>query len=64
MMSQSESYNSTRLLKWAGKKTEWVMWEEQFLVRAKQKGYKDIALGRTIVPGISEEIPPNETEEA
>ncbi len=52
-MSQSESYNSTGLLKWEGKKTEWVMWEEQFLVRAKQKGYKYIALGRTIVPGIS-----------
>ncbi len=63
-MSNTESHNSARLSKWTGKKAEWAMWEEQFLARAKRKGYKNIALGRVIVPRVSDVIQLPETVEA
>jgi hypothetical protein len=40
------------------------MWEEQVFARAKRKGYKDIAMGRVVVPGVSQDIPADETEQA
>jgi hypothetical protein len=40
------------------------MWEEQLLARAKRKGYKDIAMGRVIVPGVTDMIPADKTNKA
>jgi hypothetical protein len=63
-MSTYGTYNLARLSKWTGKKSDWAMWEEQFFARAKRKGYKDIAMGRVVVPGVSQEIPADKTEQA
>jgi hypothetical protein len=33
-----------------GKKADFVAWEEKFLAAAKRKGYKEIILGRVVIP--------------
>jgi len=32
-----------------GKQSEWAIWEEKFLARARRRGYKDIVLGKMAV---------------
>jgi len=42
-----------RVISFNGKQSEWAIWEEKFLARARRRGYKDIILGKTAVPADS-----------
>ena len=39
-----------------GKLSEWPIWEEKFMARARRRGYKEILLGTATVPKDSEKI--------
>jgi hypothetical protein len=51
------SASERTIMRFDGKKTSWVAWEEKFLAKARPKGYKDILQGKTIIPqtNLSEE---------
>ncbi len=38
----------------SGKQIDWQVWSEQFLTRARRKGYKDILRGKEMVPSDSD----------
>ena len=40
----------------SGKKVDWPIWREKFLARSKQKGYKNVLLGRENIPDDSATI--------
>jgi len=39
-----------RVIPFSGNKRDWPIWSEKFLARGDVKGYKDILLGKVIVP--------------
>lgn len=39
-----------RLIPFSGHKSDWVTWDEQFLARARRRGYKDVLLARNKIP--------------
>jgi hypothetical protein len=43
--TRSEYYSSKSVVSYNGKKKDFVAWEEKWLVKAKRKGYKKVALG-------------------
>ena len=45
-MSESIMETSIKIITFSGKKSDWPIWEERFLARAKRKGYKDILTGK------------------
>jgi len=53
-MSSTED-KAIRVITFDGKKTNWNVWEEKFLARARRKGFKSLLLGK--------EIPPNDDED-
>lgn len=48
-MSKEED-KSIRVIVFSGKKVDWPIWEEKFLARARRKNYKDLLLGKRIIP--------------
>ena len=40
---------SVRMVPFSGKQVDWQVWSEQFLARARRKGYKDILKGKVKV---------------
>lgn len=46
----SEVESSIKVIIFSGKKRDWTSWEEKFLSRALQKGYKRMLLGKEKVP--------------
>ena len=38
---------SVRMEPFSGKQVDWQVWSEQFLARARRKGYKDILKGKS-----------------
>ena len=51
-MSNDEKYvdKTLKLPRFSGKQEDWQIWSEKFLIRAKRKGYKDLLLGKVIIP--------------
>ena len=45
-----------KIAPFSGKQSDWSVWREKFMARAKRKGYKDILLGKTPVPAESETV--------
>ena len=45
-----------KIAPFSGKQSDWSVWREKFMARAKRKGYKDILLGNTKVPAESETL--------
>jgi len=39
-----------------GKLSEWPIWEEKFMARARRRGYKEFLLGTAMVPKDSKKI--------
>jgi len=53
----SESNNKAiRVISFNGKQSDWAIWEEKFLARARRRGYKDLILGKTAIPADSATI--------
>jgi len=48
-MSDSDD-KAIRVMNFNGKQSDWPIWEEKFLARARRRGYKDILLGKAQVP--------------
>jgi hypothetical protein len=42
--------SSIKLAPFTGKQTDWSVWKEKFIARARRKGYKETLLGKTEVP--------------
>eukprot|EP00428_Durinskia_dybowskii_P019457 CAMPEP_0170210852 /NCGR_PEP_ID=MMETSP0116_2-20130129/5036_1 /TAXON_ID=400756 /ORGANISM="Durinskia baltica, Strain CSIRO CS-38" /LENGTH=76 /DNA_ID=CAMNT_0010461375 /DNA_START=100 /DNA_END=326 /DNA_ORIENTATION=- len=45
-----EFEKAIRIEPFSGKQEDWQVWSEQFLARARRKGYKDILKGKISVP--------------
>ena len=54
-MSESDD-KAIRVISFNGKQSDWAIWEEKFLARARRRGYKDIILGKTAIPADSATI--------
>jgi hypothetical protein len=50
MTESTNNFSSLRVAPFDGKKKEWITFEEKFLARAKHKGYKDVLMGKLIIP--------------
>lgn len=51
----SEEFDkAVRIEAFSGKQVDWQVWSEQFLARARRKGYKDILRGKMYVPSDNE----------
>jgi hypothetical protein len=48
--------NTIRVIPFCGKVDEWPIWCETFLSKAKRFGFKDLLLGRLIIPSLDEEF--------
>ena len=42
MSSTNTDERSIRVISFSGKKTDWDMWEEKFLARARRRGFKQV----------------------
>ena len=51
----TEPGSSIKVIHFSGKKTDWAVWSEKFLARAKMRGYRDILPGKEIIPKDNEE---------
>ncbi len=49
-MSFEKNEFSIKVIGFSGKKKDWITWEEKFLSKAKRRGYKDLLLGRVVIP--------------
>ena len=49
-MSFEKNKISIKVIGFSGKKKDWITWEEKFLSKAKRRGYKDLLLGRAVIP--------------
>ena len=45
--------SAIKLAPFTGKQTDWSVWREKFIARARRKGYKETLLGKTEVPAES-----------
>jgi hypothetical protein len=43
-----------RVILFCGKGDEWPIWSEKFLAKAKRYGFKDVLLGKLLIPKIDE----------
>jgi hypothetical protein len=53
--------NAFRVIPFCGKVEEWPIWSERFLAKVKLCGFKDLLLGKLLIPKVDEEI--DETSE-
>ena len=53
-MSTNAEERSIRVLPFSGKSSDWKIWSRKFLARSNRKGYKNLLLGKDIVPKESE----------
>ena len=60
-MSDSE-LKLYKLLEFSGDKEDWTYWESRFLSRAHNRGYKDVLMGKEIIPKENECIDENSTD--
>ena len=51
----TEPGSTIKVIHFSGKKTDWAVWSEKFLARAKRRGYRDILLGKERIPTDDEE---------
>lgn len=56
--SKDQVETTIRVVLFNGNKSDWMMWDEKFLARARRRGYKDILLGRA-----KESVPTDEEYE-
>ena len=49
-MSEDRGTTSIKVIPFSGKAVDWPVWSEKFLARARRKGYKNILLGKEVVP--------------
>jgi hypothetical protein len=49
-MSYETNEVSIKVIGFSGKKKDWITWEEKFLSKAKRRGYKDLLLGKVLIP--------------
>ena len=45
-----ETEKGIKIEPFSGKQIDWQVWSEQFLARARRKGFKDILRGKETVP--------------
>ena len=45
-----------KIAPFTGKQSDWSVWREKFMARAKRKGYKDVLLGNITVPAESDKV--------
>jgi hypothetical protein len=45
-----------KIAPFSGKQTDWNVWKEKFMARARRKGYKETLLGKIDVPAESESL--------
>jgi hypothetical protein len=48
--------NTIRVIPFCDKVEEWPIWSERFLAKAKRCGFKDLLLGKLLIPKVDEEI--------
>jgi hypothetical protein len=48
--------NAIRVITFCGKVEEWPIWSETFLAKAKCCDFKDVLLGKLLIPKMDEEI--------
>ena len=56
MTSKEEKVEAIRIIKFNGTKEDWPVWEQKFLTRSKNKGYRNILNGKIKVPEDSKVI--------
>jgi hypothetical protein len=49
-MSYEKNKVSIKVIRFSGKKKDWITWEEKFLSNAKHCGYKDLLLQKVEIP--------------
>ena len=49
-----EDKSSIKIAPFSGKQTDWPVWREKFMARARRKGYKNILIGKDKAPDDSE----------
>ena len=50
MATESFEERSIRVLNFSGRKTDFPVWSEKFLAKARRKGYKDMLIGGQRIP--------------
>ena len=48
--------SAIRVIPFSGKCDEWPTWSEKFLAKAKRFGFKDVLLGKVMIPKSTEEF--------
>jgi hypothetical protein len=51
-----EDKTSIKISPFSGKHTDWPVWQEKFLARARRKGYKKILLGQVTIPSDADTV--------
>ena len=46
----SENEKSVRIIPFSGKKADWRIWSKRFLAAADKKKYKEVLLGKEVIP--------------
>jgi hypothetical protein len=54
--------SAIRVLTFSGLKEDWSIWSERFLAKAKRHGYKDVLLGKQVIPKSDETFDEKTTE--
>jgi len=54
-MDESDK-TTIKIAPFTGKQSDWSVWREKFMARAKRKGYKETLLGKTVVPAESDSL--------
>ena len=54
--STMSDQSAIRVLIFSGIKEDWSIWSERFLAKAKRHGYKDVLLGKEVIPKSNEVI--------
>ena len=49
-MSETADEKAIRIISFSGKKVDWPVWKEKFLVRPRRKGYQDLLKGKELPP--------------
>jgi hypothetical protein len=47
----------------SGKKKDWIPWEEKYLAKSRRYGYKDLLLGKLMIPKLSNILDPVKEQE-
>ena len=54
VISIRDAETSIKVIQFSGKTKDWAIWEEKFLAKAKRMGFKDVLLGKVIIPKSTE----------